>query len=170
MPKTIPLAFTDADVRRIAGDLSYRRGVDLFSQGHVEALKDWGDSMGALVGGDPAYEVTLESSRRDPYHACDCAGTAAGRSAIAVAKITACEAAGKVAAITHAVHGAIGFTAEHSLHHATQRLWSWRSEFGNLRWWSETLGRALCEQGAGRAWPMLADGTLQFATTSQENT
>ena len=73
MPKTIPLAFTDADVRRIAGDLSYRRGADLFSQGHVEALKDWGDSIGALVGGDPAYAVTLESSRRDPYHACDCA-------------------------------------------------------------------------------------------------
>ena len=113
-------------------------------------------------------EVAAVSAAAD--HACDCAGTAAGRSAIAVAKITACEAAGKVAAITHAVHGAIGFTAEHSLHHATQRLWSWRSEFGNLRWWSERLGRALCAQGAGRAWPMLADGTLQFATTSQENT
>ena len=112
-------------------------------------------------------EVAAVSAAAD--HACDCAGTAAATSAIAVAKITAAEAAGKVAAITHAVHGAIGFTAEHSLHHATQRLWSWRSEFGNLRWWSERLGRALCAQGAGRAWPTLADGTLQVSITSQEN-
>ena len=79
-------------------------------------------------------EVAAVSAAAD--HACDCAGTDAAASAIAVAKITAAEAAGKVAAVTHAVHGAIGFTAEHSLHHATQRLWSWRSEFGNLRWWS----------------------------------
>lgn len=72
MPKSIPLAFTDADVRRLAGDSSYQRGLELFSQGHVEALKDWGDSLGALVGRDPAYTVTLESSRRDPYFGCDC--------------------------------------------------------------------------------------------------
>lgn len=112
-------------------------------------------------------EVAAVSAAAD--HACDRAGTAAATSAIAVAKITAAEAAGKVAAVTHAVHGAIGFTAEHSLHHATQRLWSWRSEFGNLRWWSERLGRALCAQGAGLAWPALADGTLHVATTPQEN-
>lgn len=112
-------------------------------------------------------EVAALSAATD--HACDQAGTAAAASAIAVAKITAAEAAGRVAAVTHAVHGAIGFTAEHSLHHATQRLWSWRSEFGNLRWWSERLGRALCAQGAGLAWPALADGTLHVPTTSQEN-
>ena len=112
-------------------------------------------------------EVAAISAAAD--HACDCAGTAAAGSAIAVAKITAAEAAGKVAAVTHAVHGAIGFTAEHSLHHATQRLWSWRSEFGNLRWWSERLGRALCAQGADRAWAALADGTLLVATTSEEH-
>lgn len=112
-------------------------------------------------------EVAALSAAAD--HACDCAGTAAATSAIAVAKITAAEAAGKVTAVTHAVHGAIGFTAEHALHHATQRLWSWRSEFGNLRWWSEWLGRALCAQGAGRAWPALADGRLHVATALQEH-
>lgn len=99
-------------------------------------------------------------------HASDCAGTPAAPSAIAVAKITAAEAAGKVAAVTHAVHGAIGFTAEHALHHATQRLWAWRSEFGNLRWWSERLGRALCQQGPATAWHALADGTLPLTTHS----
>ena len=111
-------------------------------------------------------EVAAVSAAAD--HACDCAGTAAATSAIAVAKITAAEAAGKVSAVTHSVHGAIGFTEEHPLHHATQRLWSWRSEFGNLRWWSERLGRALCAQGAGNAWHALADGTLQVPAASQE--
>lgn len=111
-------------------------------------------------------EVAAVSAAAD--HACDSAGTAAATSAIAVAKITAAEAAGKVAAVTHAVHGAIGFTAEHALHHATQRLWAWRSEFGNLRWWSERLGRAISVQGAARAWPALADGTLEVPTQPQE--
>lgn len=76
---------------------------------------------------------------------------------VAVAKITAAEAAGKVAAVTHAVHGAIGFTQEHALHHATQRLWSWRSEFGNLRWWSERLGHAVCRAGLDQTWAALIE-------------
>lgn len=101
-------------------------------------------------------------------HASHGAHQAGAAAAIAVAKITAAEAAGKVAAVTHAVHGAIGFTAEHALHHATQRLWSWRSEFGNLRWWSERLGLALCQQGAATAWYALADGTLPVATHPPE--
>jgi acyl-CoA dehydrogenase len=50
--------------------------------------------------------------------------------AVAMAKIRAGEAAGKVAEIAHQMHGAIGFTHEHSLHRLTRRLWSWRDEFG----------------------------------------
>lgn len=76
---------------------------------------------------------------------------------IATAKILAAEAATKVASVAHAVHGAIGFTAEHPLHFATQRLWSWRSEFGNLRWWSEWLGHAVCQSGADQVWPALVE-------------
>jgi acyl-CoA dehydrogenase len=97
-------------------------------------------------------------------HACEAAASGDLACAVAIAKITAAEAAGKVAAVGHAVHGAIGYTAEHSLHHATQRLWSWRSEFGNLRWWSERLGRAICAQGADRAWNSLIDGELEILT------
>ena len=63
---------------------------------------------------------------------------------IAVAKIRASEAAGLGASVAHAVHGAMGFTYEHSLHFLTRRLWSWRSEFGNLGYWSERLGRDVC--------------------------
>lgn len=93
-------------------------------------------------------------------HACEHAGGAGAACAIAVAKITAVEAAGVVAATAHAVHGAMGYTQEHPLHHATQRLWSWRSEFGNLQWWSQRLGQAICARGADDAWHAMVDARL----------
>ncbi len=75
--------------------------------------------------------------------------------AIACAKARASEAAGRAAAIAHAVHGAIGFTDEHSLHYLTRRLWSWRSEFGTHAHWSEQIGRQVCEQGGAAMWPLI---------------
>lgn len=59
----------------------------------------------------------------------------------AVAKGRAAEAAGQVAAITHQVHGAIGFTAEHALHRATHLLWLWRDRWGDETHWYGLLGR-----------------------------
>jgi acyl-CoA dehydrogenase len=78
--------------------------------------------------------------------------------AIAAAKIRAGEAAGKVAEIAHQVHGAIGFTHEHSLHRLTRRLWSWRDEFGNESHWSRELGRAVMAAGADALWPTITTG------------
>ncbi|NIA52492.1 acyl-CoA/acyl-ACP dehydrogenase [Massilia sp. TW-1] len=80
------------------------------------------------------------------------------------AKICASEAAGIGASVAHAVHGAIGFTHEHSLHLSTRRLWSWRSEFGSASAWSQRLGRAVCAAGSQGFWPGVTDGrfdTLQ---------
>jgi acyl-CoA dehydrogenase len=71
---------------------------------------------------------------------------------IAVAKSVASEAAGHGAAIAHAIHGAIGFTEEHSLHFLTQRLWSWRSEFGSQRFWAGRIGDAVCARGSQTFW------------------
>ena len=71
---------------------------------------------------------------------------------IAAAKLRANQAIGVATATAHQVHGAIGFTREYALRHATQRLWSWRSEYGNDRYWSEQLGRAVIERGADTFW------------------
>jgi acyl-CoA dehydrogenase len=76
-------------------------------------------------------------------------------SAAAIAKIRAGEAAGKSAEIAHQVHGAIGFTHEHRLHHLTRRLWSWRDEFGVESDWSMALGRRVASEGAEAFWPSL---------------
>ncbi|MBV9066274.1 MAG: acyl-CoA/acyl-ACP dehydrogenase [Methylobacteriaceae bacterium] len=74
---------------------------------------------------------------------------------IAAAKIRCGEAAGIGAAIAHQVHGAIGFTQEHSLHYTTRRLWSWRDEFGNEAEWSAMLGTRAAKAGADQLWSMI---------------
>jgi|HubBroStandDraft_1064217.scaffolds.fasta_scaffold01910_9 acyl-CoA dehydrogenase len=82
------------------------------------------------------------------------AGFAAGLplADIAAAKARAGEAASIAAGIAHQVHGAIGFTHEHSLHFFTKRLWSWRDEFGTEAEWNLALGRLAAAAGADRLW------------------
>jgi alkylation response protein AidB-like acyl-CoA dehydrogenase len=88
-----------------------------------------------------------------------CAGTDFGIAEIAIAKVRAGEAAGNGAAIAHQVHGAMGFTYEHTLHHATRRLWSWREEFGNEAVWATRLGQLVAAEGADRLWPFVTQHT-----------
>lgn len=75
--------------------------------------------------------------------------------AVAVAKSRAGEAAGEVAAISHQVFAAMGFTQEHPLHFSTRRLWSWRDEFGPEAFWQERIGRLVCSNGGDSLWPLL---------------
>ena len=82
-------------------------------------------------------------------------GSSREATAWAVAKARAGEAAGKVAEIAHQVHGAMGFTHEHQLHHRTRRLWCWRDQHGHEAYWQAELGRALCAAGADALWPEL---------------
>ena len=53
------------------------------------------------------------------------------------------------------MHGAIGFTHEHKLHHLTRRLWSWRDEAGSELTWSQVLGVGLLAEGGDGLWPAL---------------
>ena len=84
--------------------------------------------------------------------AAEAVGHGMGITPIAAAKVRCGEAAGTVASLGHAVHGAIGFTYEHSLHYFTKRLWSWRDEFGGETEWALLLGRAAAERGPERFW------------------
>jgi acyl-CoA dehydrogenase len=96
--------------------------------------------------------------------AVDCAAQAAFRSAerarsggdahfeIAAAKLRANLAVETATAVAHQVHGAIGFTREHDLHHFTRRLIAWRSEYGSDRHWSEMLGQAVISRGVDTFW------------------
>jgi acyl-CoA dehydrogenase len=75
----------------------------------------------------------------------------------AVAKIRVGEAAGVCAGLVHQVHGAIGFTYEHSLHFATRRLWAWRAEFGSENGWAIELGRRVAARGPDNLWADLTE-------------
>jgi acyl-CoA dehydrogenase len=101
-----------------------------------------------------AGEVAAASAAAD-LAAEACAGAEPGAAEIAIAKVRGGEAAGAGAAIAHQVHGAMGFTYEHSLHHATRRLWAWREEFGNEAVWAARLGRMVAARGADRLWPYI---------------
>ena len=76
---------------------------------------------------------------------------------IAVAKARAGEAAGRGAEIAHQVHGAMGFTHEHRLHHRTRRLWTWRDEHGHEGYWQAWLGRRIAAVGADDLWAFVSN-------------
>lgn len=88
--------------------------------------------------------------------AADCAVQSLGQSGsskeIALAKIRVNEAAGKGAPIAHQVLAAIGFTYEHTLHHSSRRLWSWREEFGNETKWEEKVSTDLLTLKKDELW------------------
>ena len=68
---------------------------------------------------------------------CSGAGLAADRLPdrlrVATAKARCSEAALVVSELAHAIHGAIGFTAEYDLQLYTRRLHAWRQAAGTLR-------------------------------------
>ena len=80
--------------------------------------------------------------------------------AVSAAKAIAGQAGGLVTSLAHQVHGAIGFTEEHPLRHATMRLWAWRDEAGNEEEWSAILGQHALAAGADGLWPLIT-GTGQ---------
>ncbi len=61
----------------------------------------------------------------------------------AVAKSRASAAAAIVAPMAHAIHGAIGVTAELDLQLYTRRLHRWRGEYGSEHAWNLILGQAV---------------------------
>ncbi|MBV1881206.1 MAG: hypothetical protein KUG82_06210 [Pseudomonadales bacterium] len=71
---------------------------------------------------------------------------------IAAAKIRSGEATGFATKVSHQIHGAMGFTNEHPLHHFSRRLWAWRDEYGSEAYWSHYLGKCLVDAPQPSLW------------------
>lgn len=87
--------------------------------------------------------------------ACRAVDRGGGEFETAAAKLRANRAVQIATSIAHQVHGAIGFTQECRLHHATQRLWAWRSEYGNDRYWANRIVELAIPHGPRELWAYL---------------
>ncbi|MBK8739155.1 MAG: acyl-CoA/acyl-ACP dehydrogenase [Betaproteobacteria bacterium] len=84
--------------------------------------------------------------------ACEAMTKGSARFEVAVAKIRTGQAVAIACMNAHQVHGAMGFTYEHTLHFATRRLWSWRADYGNEAHWALEIGRAAIARGGDAFW------------------
>jgi acyl-CoA dehydrogenase len=80
-----------------------------------------------------------------------------GRLPAALAKARTAEAAARCAAIAHALHGAMGITAEFDLQLLTRRLHDWRLAFGTESYWHAVLGREWLADGESGALDFVRD-------------
>lgn len=101
--------------------------------------------LAAMAGEAAALDAAVALAAR----AVDGRGLPGAWFEIACAKVTAGEAATRVAAGAHQVLAAMGMTEEFALGRLTRRLWTWREDAGNERAWAGELGRFAIDQGAG---------------------
>jgi acyl-CoA dehydrogenase len=74
---------------------------------------------------------------------------------VAVARSCAGHAASVVVRNAHQVHGAIGTTREHRLHEFTARALAWRSEYGSVQYWDDTLTDYATTAGTDGLWALV---------------
>jgi acyl-CoA dehydrogenase len=148
--------FDYAALLRVAQSVGALEGALHRSVEYAKERKQFGRAIGqfqavqqqlALFGAEVA---AVSCAARAACRAAAVTGEAAF--AIGAAKLRTNLAIGLATATAHQVHAAIGFTHEYGLRHHTQRLWAWRSEFGNDRYWSERLGAAIAARGAAHFW------------------
>jgi len=129
---------------------------------YIKTRVQFGKPLGNFQAAQQALAVFAAEAS-----AADCAAQAACAAAeqsspgeawypIAAAKLRANMAIGVATSTAHQLHGAIGFTQEFSLHPRTRRLWSWRTEAGNDRYWAGRLAAHVGARGADKAWNDIA--------------
>ncbi|MAU51785.1 MAG: acyl-CoA dehydrogenase [Roseovarius sp.] len=178
----VDLALTEADVAPLARPIGGMRGLgalvrSLATAGAMETILEMSVQyandrvqFGRPIGKFQAIQHNLATMAGETAASRTAAEMAAGSYdtpafalTVAAAKIRAGEAAEKVGALAHQIHGAIGYTQEHSLHHFTKRIWSWRDEFGTELDWTRKLGRFALSNPHDTFWHFITDSTAQGA-------
>lgn len=84
---------------------------------------------------------------------------ASAEMAVAAAKVVSSSSAREIAAIGHQIHGAMGFTAEHTLGRFTTELWAWRDRYGSERYWADVLASHILDDGFD-VWDVVVAGGI----------
>ncbi len=82
----------------------------------------------------------------------------------ALAKARTSAAVPRVVAVAHAVHGAMGITAEYPLHLWTRRLHEWRLDYHAETFWHRRIGGALLNRSQGDALDFVLDALAPVET------
>jgi acyl-CoA dehydrogenase len=154
LPSQLELRWTFVRSVQIAGALETLLDISLQ---YARERNQFGKPIGQLpVVRERLALLAEETAAADAAADCAADGVAAeDLLAVGGAKVRAGEAATEGARLAHQVHGAIGTTREHPLHLLTTRLWSWREEAGNERWWAERIGQEVLGLGSEQLWPSL---------------
>lgn len=114
--------------------------------------------FGRSISGFQAIQQQLALMAEDVFAArmasswlCDSPSAVPSMAAVPAAKVVIGEAASRVSALAHAVHGAMGIAQEYELHLFTKRLLRWRAVGGSESYWSERVGHQLLG-GDSAAW------------------
>lgn len=115
---------------------------------HANEREQFGRPIGKFQAIQHQLSVISEhafAARMAAQIGCRADGIVPDRLCVAVAKARTSEAALEVAALAHAIHGAIGFTAEFDLQIFTRRLHLWRQAGGSESYWHDVVGAALLD-------------------------
>lgn len=106
--------------------------------------------FGRPIAGFQAIQQQLALMAEDVFAArmasswlCDSPSVLPRIKAVPAAKVVISEAASRVSAMAHAVHGAMGVTYEYELQLFTKRLLRWREVGGSESYWSVRVGEQL---------------------------
>ncbi len=145
----------DADLLAIcnaahaAGMAGAMQRVLTMSVGYVNDRQQFGRAISQFQAMQQELSVMAEQASSSVFAArigCAAIGHLPDPLRAATAKLRACEAGASVAAIAHAVHGAIGITEELALGLFTRRLHEWRSAAGSETHCATLRGDALFAQ------------------------
>jgi acyl-CoA dehydrogenase len=136
---------------QIAGALSavFERTLD-----YANVRKQFGKPIGSFQAIQHQLSVMAEhvfAARMAADVACSRDGMRFDRFKIAIAKARTSEAAVEVAALSHAIHGAIGFTEEYDLQLLTRRLNAWRLSAGSEGYWHTVVGEGIFNCGEAKS-------------------
>lgn len=90
-----------------------------------------------------------------------------GEMSVLAAKTCAAEVAQVAISVGHQIHGAIGMTAEHELHHHTRRLMAWRDVYGSEIRSGRELGRLITQMGPDALWELLTGPSSLLVSDGQ---